>query len=335
MARFKYKAADSAGEILEGEHEAADQNAVVRWLQAQGHTPIRAIEISQPSSSPTGWHWSKRHNAADVDAITTELAILLRARVPLEKALQTLIGLTEKPSLRGLLETIHTDVRGGASLSSALEGHTEFSVFYRNMVRTGEAVGALDEALERVSEHAARSRELRESIQSALLYPVILSVVAIMSLSVILGFVVPRFAALLEEANRDLPLSALLLVETGQFIESYWWAIALAMVVLWVAARRQLAEPRFRLRVDRWLLSWPLIGDLIAKIETARLCRTLGTLLANGIPLQDAISMSAGTVGNTAVAGAMGRIEQGVRAGRGLSEPLRETGVFPRDDRRG
>ena len=330
MPRFKYKAADADGEVLEGEYEATDQNAVVRWLQGQGHTPIRAVKIPERASKNRDWAWSRRITGSDIDTLTAELAILLRARVALDKALNILVGLTEKPSVRELLEAIRADVRGGASLSDALERHQKhLSTFYINMVRAGEAVGAVDQALERISEHTTRARELRESIQSALLYPTILAVVAIMSLSVIVGFVVPRFAALLEEANRELPLSAVVLVKTGQAVENHWWLIALMIFLVWIFVRRQLANPRFRLRWDRWLMNLPLLGQLIAKIETARFCQTLGTLLANGILLQSAIAMSTGTVGNLAMAGAMVRIIHGVQAGLGLAKPLRESGLFP------
>ena len=166
--------------------------------------------------------FQRRAGRADVDVFTIELATLLRAGLPLDKALEMLVAIAERPAFRGVLEQLLEDVRGGAFLSAALESHGRlFSRFYRNMVRAGEASGALDAALERLAAFMDRSRELRDSILAALLYPVVLTVVGVLSLVVILGVVIPKISEMFDEAGQQLPWFTQAVVATGSFVESY------------------------------------------------------------------------------------------------------------------
>ena len=196
MALYWYKAATSAGEVLEGRMEAPSQEAVIRQLQAQGHVPIRAEEVTsrvEAARRPARTWRRRRAGRADVGVFTVELATLLQAGLPLDKALEMLGNLCERPAFAEVLGRVHAEVRGGAFLSRALEAEPRlFSRFYRNMVKAGEASGALDAALARLADFMERSRELRDSVMSSLLYPMVLVVVAFISIFIILGFVVPR-----------------------------------------------------------------------------------------------------------------------------------------------
>jgi len=330
---FEYKAATNSGDVVQGEMEAASQEAVIRRLQAEGHIPIRAEEItrSAPGETPSAFTFQRRRpGRADVNVFTIELATLLQAGLPLDKALEMLVTIADKSPFREVLEKLLTQVRGGASLSAALESHGRlFSRFYRNMVKAGEASGALDVALARLAEFMERSRELRDSVLSALLYPIVLVVVGILSMAVILGLVIPKISQMFAEAGQQLPWFTRIVVAAGGLVENYWWLMALGIVGIYIFMRRQYADPVARSRWDGRLLRLPLVGALIARLEAARFTRTLGTLLGNGVPLLDAIAIAKEVVANQVIADGIRRVTEQVRQGEGLARPLTEARVFP------
>ncbi len=333
MPVFEYKAATNSGDVVQGEMEAASQDAVIRRLQAEGHIPIRAEEItrSAPGETPSAFTFQRRRpGRADVNVFTIELATLLQAGLPLDKALEMLVTIADKSPFREVLEKLLTQVRGGASLSAALESHGRlFSRFYRNMVKAGEASGALDAALARLAEFMERSRELRDSVLSALLYPIVLVVVGILSMAVILGLVIPKISQMFAEAGQQLPWFTRIVVAAGGLVENYWWLMALGIVGIYIFMRRQYADPVARSRWDGRLLRLPLVGALIARLEAARFTRTLGTLLGNGVPLLDAIAIAKEVVANQVIADGIRRVTEQVRQGEGLARPLTEARVFP------
>jgi general secretion pathway protein F len=330
---FEYKAATNNGDVVQGEMEAVSQDAVIRRLQAEGHIPIRAEEITRSASSETPPPFTfqrRRPGRADVNVFTIELSTLLQAGLPLDKALEMLIAIGDKSPFREVLEKLLAQVRGGASLSAALDSHGRlFSRFYRNMVKAGEASGALDVALARLAEFMERSRELRDSVLSALLYPVVLVVVGVLSMVVILGMVIPKISQMFAEAGQQLPWFTRLVVAAGDLVENYWWLMALAAVGLYLFMRHQYAQHASRLRWDGRLLRLPLVGALIARLEAARFTRTLGTLLGNGVPLLDAIAIAKEVVANQVIAEGIRRVIEQVRQGEGLARPLTEARVFP------
>jgi general secretion pathway protein F len=333
MPVFQYKAADVSGDIVQGEMEAASQDAVIRQLQAQGHIPIRAEEITPSESGdiPSAFRIQRRRpGRKEVAVFTIELATLLQAGLTLEKALEMLVSIVGKVPFRDVLENLLAEVRGGAFLSVALSSHDRlFSRFYRNMVKAGEASGALDAALARLAEFMERSRELRDSVLSALLYPLVLVAVGIISMAIILGLVIPKISEMFTEAGQQLPWFTQLVVASGNFVQSYWWVMALMAVGAYIFMRRQYADPVSRLRWDGRLLHVPLVGALIGRLEAARFTRTLGTLLGNGVPLLDAIAIAKEVVANQVIAEGIRRVTERVRQGEGLARPLTEARVFP------
>lgn len=333
MPLFHYKAANISGDVVQGEMEAANLDAVIRQLQAEGHIPIRAEEISLSSRGerPSFLELPRRRpGRRDVSVFTIELSTLLKAGLPLDKALEMLVSLAERAPFRDVLEQLLADVRGGAFLSAALESHGRlFSRFYRNMVKAGEASGALDAALARLAEFMDRSRELRDSIVSALLYPIVLVVVGVMSMAIILGLVIPKISEMFAEAGQQLPWFTQAVVTTGAFVQSYWWAMALLVAAVYLFMRQQYADRSSRMIWDGRLLRLPMVGPLIARIEAARFTRTLGTLLGNGVPLLDAIGIAKEVVANQLIADGIQRVTERVRQGEGLARPLTEARVFP------
>jgi general secretion pathway protein F len=264
-------------------------------------------------------------------ALTRELATLLRAGLPLDRALETLIGLAPTPAVSALLQGIRDEVRGGKALSQALDARREvFSRFYVNIVRAGEAGGALATVLTRLADTMERNKELRETVKSALIYPVILIGVAVSSVMILLIYVVPQFQQTFAQAGKALPLPTLAVIFAGTFLKKWWWALiaGVALAVAWF--RRKLGQAAFRGRFDARLLAMPLVGDLVAKVEVARFARTLATLLGNGVTLLAGLSIVKETMGNAVLGASLDGVTARLREGKGFGRPLAETGQWPK-----
>jgi len=273
----------------------------------------------------------RRVTRDNVLGLTRELATLLRAGLPLDRALELLITLAPSLPVAVMLQGIRDEVRGGKSLSQALDARREvFSRFYVNIVRAGEAGGALGTVLARMAETMERTKELRESVRSALIYPTILVFVAVASVMVLLVFVVPQFQTTFAQAGKALPIPTQIVIVAGTFLRNWWWAVlpAAVLAVLWF--RRRGRTPAVRRVRDTRMLRMPLLGDLIAKVEIARFARTLATLLANGVTLLAGLSIVKETMGNVVLASALDGVTAKLREGKGFGRPLAETGLFPR-----
>jgi len=338
MPLYRYKAVNSAGDVAAGELDAANESEIVERLRDQGLMPMHVFaaggerSLATPKSTRRrSWFAPRRVTRDNVLGITRELATLLGAGLPLDRALEILIGLAPSPPVAILLQTLRDSVRGGKSLSQALDMHREvFSRFYVNIVRAGEAGGALGVVLNRLAETMERNKDLRESVLSALIYPTILVFVAVASIMVLLIFVVPTFQQTFAQAGKALPLPTQIVIVVGTGLRAYWWALLTFVVAAVWLFRRRLRRPEVRLRWDRRLLSWPLLGDLLAKVEVARFARTLATLLANGVTLLSGLSIVKETMTNTVLANALDGVVSRLREGKGFGRPLSETGIYPR-----
>jgi general secretion pathway protein F len=340
MPIFHYRAVDPAGDVASGELEAANESEIVDRLRDRGLLPMQVARAAgAPSartmrSAPKGrrrWFEPKRVTREHLLALTRELATLLRAGLPLDRALEVLIGLAEAPPVAALLQGIRDDVRGGRSLSQALDARREvFGRFYVNIVRAGEAGGALGVVLTRLADTMERNKELRESVKSALIYPTILIGVAVLSVMVLLIWVVPQFEQTFAQAGKALPLPTQAVIWLGTGLREWWWAIAAFVVLAAWWLRRRLARPAVRERWDRRLLRLPFVGDVVTKVEVARFARTLATLLGNGVTLLSGLAIVKETLGNTVLAGALDGVIARLREGRGFGRPLTDTGLYPK-----
>ncbi len=332
MAVFHYKAISNSGEILEGEMEGANKEWVVRQLQAQGHTPIRA-QSKIPRSKPETrrlWQIPRSAGAADVQIFTTELATLLQAGLPLDKALEMLEGLAAAGPLQEILTDLYRRIRGGMDLSEALlRWGRHFSPFYINLIRAGEVSGALDKVLGTLAGFLERNRLLRDELSAALVYPVILLVASFFALSVILGVVVPEISQMFADAGQRLPWYTRAVVAVGDTIEQDWWIIAGLLALAAAGLRQFLGSLAGRQRLDAVLLNLPLVGSLIRQLEAARFARSLGTMLENGVPLLEAISISKDIASNSVISLSFNRVAGAIHEGEGLSIPLQREGVLP------
>ena len=341
MPLFFYKAVNAAGAVATGELDADSESELVERLRDQGMLPMQVARATGTVGGTAGapaetaprrrWFASKRVTRDQLLAITRELATLLQAGLPLDRALEIEIGLAMAAPTVALLQQIRDDVRGGKSLSQALDARRDvFSRFYVNIVRAGEAGGALGVVLTRLADTMERNKDLRESVTSALIYPCILIGVAVLSVMVLLVWVVPQFEQTFSQAGKALPLPTQVVIFLGTGLRHWWWAVALAVAAFISWVRRKLGQPAARLAWDARLLRMPLVGDLVLKVDVARFARTLATLLGNGVTLLSGLAIVKETVGNGVLAAALDGVVVRLREGKGFGRPLGETRVYPR-----
>jgi general secretion pathway protein F len=339
MARFRYRAVAGSGEVVEGELEAESQAQVIAQLRSQGHLPLSADPVvpgSATAASLGAWlrqpvFGGARIRTRDLAVMTRELATLLDAGLTLDQSLRLMIDLVDNQAVSRLLQKLLEDVQGGSSLADALGRHEAvFSRAYVSMVRAGEAGGSLTDVLGRLAAHLDRAEELGEQVRSALVYPIILLLMAGLSIVVLLTVVLPQFSVLFETAEAELPLVTRVVIAIGDIVQQTWWLLLLGLLALLLWLRRAMKVPASRARIDRILLKAPLAGDLLIKLDTARLARTLGTLLHNGVPMLTALSIVKDTLGNAVLREAVEEAAAGVKEGQGLAKPLERAGPFPR-----
>ncbi|MFT5140969.1 MAG: general secretion pathway protein F [Lysobacterales bacterium] len=332
MPVFEYKAVSPTGETVQGTMEAVTMELVISKLQEAGNIPLHAREARQGAFSLGIFSFSKRGmNSREIGQFTQQLSTLLGAGLPLDRSLQVLLELSENERISRTVSDIRDRVREGGTLSSALEAqHGTFSRLFVNMITAGEIGGTLDKTLERLSDYLDRSKELKDSVVSAMIYPALLIVLAAGSLILLLVYVIPQFAPIFEELGGDLPLITKMVLAVGGVLQKFWWGlIALTFgVVIWF--KNMLADPPRRLSWDKRVLELRWVGDLVKKIETARLARTLGTLLVNGVPLLAALSIARNVLGNTVMKQDLQNTTREVKTGGGLARNLANEGRFPR-----
>ncbi|MFH1964474.1 MAG: type II secretion system F family protein [Acidobacteriota bacterium] len=333
MPLFKYKAVTAEGRVTEGTLEAADQKAALAKIQEQGQLPIKVISSEDKGffSSEFTLPWKrKRVRRADLLIFTQELATLSGAGLPLDRSLTILSGLTENEYLREIVKDLLRDIKGGKSLSDAMEMYPHvFPKLYVSMVKAGEAGGALDLILIRLIEYLEEAEELRNYFTSSMIYPAILGCVSSASIIVMVTFVIPKFADIFENAGAPIPLPMRIMLAVSGGIVGYWWAILLVIIGSVLLVKRHLNTETGRQQLDSALLRMPLIGTLMTQIEVSRFSRTLGTLLRSAVPMLQSINIVREVVGNTVISGALDSVIAGVKKGDGLAKPLQETKVFP------
>ena len=335
MPTFHYRAMTATGAIVTGELDAPSEPAAIEEIRSRGHYPINAKHGAATASS---WRDllskdvlpKRRFSPRGLMVATQELASLLRAGLELDRALEILVNLDETKPMADTFGAILEDVRGGRSFADALSDLPVFPKFYVNIARAGEQGGDLQAALEQLGEYLGRSLAVREAVISALIYPMILLATAGVSIVVVLVFVLPSFEPLFAEAGKSLPLETRIVMDTGNFLTTWSWAILLMVAGLVIALRRGLRDAAFKLRWDAAMLRVPLIGPLLAKIDVERFSRTLGTLLKNGVSLPPALVITSDTLANSVIAGAVRGAAASLKEGDALSRYLRATKAFPR-----
>jgi general secretion pathway protein F len=333
MPLYAYKAINNLGETEEGVRDASDESSLIGLLQSEGYIPIKVGPASARSflGLSLGSKQSKL-SQKEIALLTGELATLLDSGLPLDKSLTVLIDLTEdNEKLSKLIAKVLEKVKGGASLADALEKQSGvFSRFYLNMIRAGEAGGSLGEVLNRLAEYLERSRELKDTVSTALIYPAVLLVMSLASLFVMLIFVVPQFTEMFESAGQELPVSTQIVVGIAEWLQSYWWLLIGGAFFAVAYMKFQLADPVRKKVWDGRFLKLPLADLVILTKETANMSRTLGTLLGNGVSILSALAIVRETVDNRVLVDAIQHAEEELKQGKRMSDALVKTGIFPK-----
>ena len=334
MPTFTYRAADRRGQTVEGVMEAPDARGVVERLQRDAYFPIKVAPQSE-RRSVLGLSWpvlgGRRVSRRDVLTFTHQLGTLVEAGLPLDRALVILEDLAPNPGLRAITTDLLTAIRGGSSLAEAMAKHQPrpFSRLAVNMVRAGEKGGVLEATLKRLAELLEETQEFKETLVSALIYPILLTLAGGAAVVFLLTFVIPRFVDIFKDLGQALPLPTQILLTVSGTIQQYWWFFAAAALGLVLAGRVALQSESGRWNWDRFALRVPLLGEVVLKTETARFARILGTLLKSGVPVLTALGVVRELSGNQVLGRAIDRVADGVRRGAGIAGPLKESQAFP------
>ncbi|MGY4493712.1 type II secretion system F family protein [Pseudomonas sp. TE3610] len=325
MAYFKYRALDAEGASQQGSVEASDQQAAVSLLQKRGLLVLQVDALGGPGLRRALNRGAL--NGAALVSFTQQLATLLGAGQPLERSLGILLKQTHEPKPRALIERIREQVKAGKPLSQALEEEGgQFSTLYISMVRAGEAGGALENTLRQLSDYLERSQTLRGEVINALIYPAFLVVGVLGSLALLLAYVVPQFVPIFRDLGVPIPLITQVILAMGEFLSAWGLVVLAAIIVLIWGTAIALRDPARRQRNDLRLLKIKIIGPLLQRIEAARLARTLGTLLSNGVALLQALLIVRQVCSNRAIVAQVEQATEWVKGGgtlaTGLSQAL-------------
>ena len=330
MATFFFRAVASDGRMRNGSLTGDNETLIARELRKQGLTPIyvgikpkgSTLEIKLPSFG--------RSKRRDVLFFTQELSTLLNAGVPLDRALSITGELTVKSEFRFIVLDVLRVLKSGKSLADSLATHPEcFSDLYVNMVRAGEASGALAVIFERLAEFERSRDDLRSYIVSSMIYPALLALVGLGSIFILMEFVVPRFASMFADSRMKIPVPTQIMLTVSQYVQAYWWIAAGALAVFLIFFHTYTRTVVGRLWWDGARLRIPMLGETLRKAETARFARAMATLVANTVPLVQSIGISAATLSNLTISRALVGVAQGVKRGEGIAGPLRRAAVFP------
>ena len=333
MPTYQYQSVNSNSELARGEMQAESRNEVILHLQKNGHIPIEVIEKSTQKRKIFSFRDLRLKNKIrhkDIILFTRELVVLIDAGLPLDHALEIVKNLSSKPAMQEMIVNIRQRVKRGENFSTALEAQGEvFSALYLNMIRAGEAGGAMETVLHRLADHLERTEKLRTDIITALLYPGILLFVSILSIVILMGIVVPRFVPLFADMGQALPFSTQVIFTLSQGVKNYAWLIFLLLAggIWW--GKRKLQDPEKRLLCDHYLLQLPLYGELLIKIEVARFAETLATLLTHGVNLLQASRIVCDGVHNRILAKDITNATENLAAGKELSAQLAQSKYFP------
>ena len=260
---------------------------------------------------------------------TSQLATVVNAGLPLVRCLRILEAQQKPGPFQLVVEAVADDVEGGATLSESLAKYPQvFDRLYINMVRAGEAGGVLGTILERLATFAQKTETIKRQIRSAMIYPIMVLSFAGLVTAFVLAFVVPKFKSIFESFGAEMPTPTLVLMTLSDFILDWWYLLGLVPVVVVALWRVALRNDSFAYTVDRWKLKMPLVGRLQSKTIVARFARTLGTLLASGVPILESLAIVRASIPNLVLEEAVGDVHDAIREGETMAEPLADSGVF-------
>lgn len=340
MPLFAYSAVDASGKTHQGTLEAPSAVEAAAAIKKQGRFPTHLAETTAPVGAPKkglALSFSFRKGTGRVPAkiltvFTRQLSTLVSAGLPLLRSLRTLGKQEKNINLRTIMEMISESVEGGTTFSEALAQHPKaFNKLYINMVKAGELGGVLDVVLARLAEFAEKSQRIRGKVTSALVYPVVVLIIAVAIVGFLMVFIVPKFEAIFKDmlGGRPLPWITETIVGLSRFVQSNILLLLGILVAAVVGIRFLLRAPGVEAVVDRYKLRMPLFGDLMTKTSVARFSRTLGTLVSSGVPILQALQITRDTAGNLRVSAAIENIHDNVKEGESMVSPMEASQIFP------
>ena len=335
MPIFEYKAMKTSGGNESGiidADTAKDARTILRNKKLHV-TEIHQVEdVGKEKDRLRLPSFLRRAHREEMALITRQLATMLKAGIPLSQSLTALVEQAATQDIEAILRDVREKVTQGVGLGEALAFHpTYFSELYVNMVRAGEASGNLDVVLTRLADYGQSQNRLRAKVKAALAYPVVMICFGVMVIFVLTAFVVPRILEVLKTAKRDavLPLPTRILTTFSSFLQGYWWAVLLAVVLLYVFFRLLLRDQRYQFAWDKFKLNVPLIGDLLKKQAVSRFAITLSTLLKSGIPALQALNIVKNILENQVLTKVVQEVHDRILEGTDIASPLKKSGIFP------
>jgi len=328
MPVYTYKGTNRAGAAVSGEMTASSKADLQNLLKKQQITPSKMSEKGREFNVPT---FGGGVDSKELAIFTRQFSVMIDAGLPLVQCLEILAGQQENKTFQKVLTNTREMVEGGSTLSAAMKASPKvFDPLYTNMVEAGETGGILDTILQRLSAYIEKNVKLQRAVKSAMVYPVGVLTVAGGVITLLLWKVVPIFATLFAGLGVELPLPTRIVIALSNFIGSYFGLLILvAMVGGVVGLKTWYGTPQGKLALDSIILKLPVIGLLMRKIAVARFTRTLGTLISSGVPILEGLDITARTAGNAVVERALLKVRRSLEEGKSLTEPLKESEVFP------
>lgn len=330
MPAFEYVALDQTGRTRKGVEEGDSSRQVRTRLREKGLMPMSVNEVAEKQSVLRMPILQPRIKPLELSLATRQMATLARAGMPIEEVLGTVARQSEAPRVKATLSAVRTRVMEGLPLAHAMgEFPSVFPAIYRTTIAAGEQAGRMDLVLERLADNVEAQNAMRQKIQLAMFYPAILTIVALLVVVALLTYVVPEVVQVFTGMNQQLPWLTRALIATSDTVREWGWLMLLGIVATVVVTRQILKRPTARYRWDNMLLKLPLIGRLVRGLNTARFARTLNILAGSGVPLLDALNMSASVISNTPMRDAVTDAARRVREGSGIGHALERSGYFP------
>ncbi len=335
MPTFKYEASDREGKVLTGDMEAKTSVAVIDHLRQLDLYPIRVLEEGEGEKSLPTVDISEivsrfRGRSKFVIPFTVQLATMLDSGVPLDRALTIILEIIDDIHFKEVVRKIRSNVQAGKSLADTMAEYPHyFSSLYISVVAAGEFGGFLEVAFQRLAEYLEEELRLKGQVKSAMIYPILLTIVGGTAVIVLLTFVLPRFTGIFEDLGQTLPLSTSILLSVSDFLTSYWWLFFSFLALTVLSFRGYIGTEQGRYKWDNWKINFPLIGDLNKKVAVSRFSRTLGTLIDSGVPILEALSVARETFQNQVFANAIQEVHDSLKEGENIAPPLKDRGVFP------
>ncbi len=335
MPKFEYMIKDAEGKNMSGVQEATDVNTLISALREKGYFIIR---VSEAKSAPSLFSFGEAKTAGkrgrvkldDLVVFSRQMATMVEAGVPLIQSLNILGEQSENLNLKKIIMDVHDSVEGGKSLSESLEKHKKvFSPLFVNMIKAGESSGSLDEILDRLATYIEKSSALQKKVTSAMVYPAVVSIMALIITMVMLTFVIPKFAGIFESLNAPLPTPTLVLIQTSNFLQQNFLLIVIGVVAFIFLFNFLINTKNGRLWFDSKKLSVPVFGPILLKVAVSKFSRTLATLIRSGVPILTSLEIVSKTAGNRLIEMTVNEVKNSIREGESISGPLAKKKVFP------